>query len=207
MLPVTEISTTLVGEGLHIGEPCTLIRLSGCNLKCEWCDTPLRDEAGEPYEIDRLVSVAGSAGKPWVLVTGGEPLMRRDTPELLRKLLKRGLKPILETNGTFPLSDVPDGVVKSVDIKTPSSGFAGCFRDSNVVFMNSGDCVKFVVADREDFEWSIKEIRRLNLLARTGVFFSPVHGRMDPGKLARMVLECGLPVALTLQIHKFLDLP
>jgi len=204
VIPLNEFTETLIGEEPHAGEQCVLIRIAGCNLDCRWCDTPDREKIIERVETDELADRAVKTGRPWALVTGGEPMNCDETPELLGALLSREICVLMETNGSFSLEKVPPEVVKSVDIKTPSSGFAGRFMESNLEFLDRKDVAKFVIADRNDFDWALNEIERLDLFSKSGVIFSPVWEIMEPKVLVRMILDCGLPVRLSVQLHKIL---
>ncbi len=139
-----------------------------------------------------------------VEVTGGEPLLQAETPELLQRLLESGYRVLLETGGQLPIEAVPEGVVRIVDIKCPASGEAEKNRWENLACLRPGDELKLVIADRADYAWAAAQVRRHDLASRCTVLFSPVHGELDPGELARWILEDGLPVRVQIQLHKVL---
>jgi len=206
MIAISEILETLIGEEPCCGYPCTLIRISGCNLDCEWCDTPRKNDENEVFSIDDIVKRVEKNDREWVLLTGGEPLLCDDSIELMRMLIEKGFKILLETNGSMPLDKVPKTVVKSVDFKVPSSGHAGSFLPWNLVHMNAHDYVKFVVADNKDIDYAIEQIKNHRLENRTNILFSPVYGVMDPAYLAKIILEKRIPARLSLQIHKMIGI-
>ena len=185
----------------------TFLAITGGNLDCKWCDTPNRDEVKERLTPEAIAERAAETGKRWVLITGGEPLLCEETPRLIREILKNRMFVLLETNGTLSLADIPAEVHKSVDIKTPSSGHAGSFYTPNINLLMKKDAVKFVIANKADFDWAIGEIERLNLTAVTQVLLSPVWRRMAPRRLAEMILESEMPLRLSIQIHKILKIP
>lgn len=207
MLPVSEIVETIIGEEPCAGFPCALVRLSGCNLDCAWCDTPLRDKVSREYSISELVDIVEKSGRPWALITGGEPLMNPKTPQLVESILNAGISVLVETNGTFDIGALPKAAVKSVDIKTPSSGFAGSFLESNIDLLGPHDAIKFVIADRADFDWAVSEAERLGIFGRKQVVFSPVADRLSPSILAKWIMDSRKPARLSVQLHKILGLP
>jgi len=207
MINLSEFTETLIGEEPHSGEPCILIRITGCNLDCKWCDTPNRYRVKESLKPEAIAERAAKTGKRWALITGGEPLLCEETPQLIREILKKRMFVLLETNGTFSLADIPAEVYKSVDIKTPSSGHVGSFYNPNINLLTRKDIAKFVIANRTDFDWAIGEIERLGLTAVTQVILSPVWRRMAPRRLAAMILESGMPLRLSVQLHKILKIP
>jgi len=205
MIPINEIVETLIGEVHNIGEPCVLVRVAGCNLDCNWCDTN-HQAINERISAQEVAERVEKTGRGWALVTGGEPLLCPVTADLLAKLVNRGINVLLETNGSIPLDRVPAKVVKSVDMKTPSSGHAGCFLESNLEFIFKNDYVKFVITNRQDFDWALVNIEKYSLFEMTNVAFSPVWGIMNPGELAKWILETGLPIRLSIQLHKIIGI-
>ncbi len=208
-LRVYETFVSLQGEGLASGRPAFFVRLSGCNLSCAWCDTrqARAPDSGTPLSIDEILNRFRASGLKEVLLTGGEPLLQEGIYPLMEALLSEGARVFLETNGSISLSRVPPGVVKIMDLKTPSSGMAERNLYENLRYFRPGDQVKFVIADEEDYLWARERVLSLGLFYFTEVLFSPAWGRMDPGKLARLILSDRLPVRLQLQLHKLLGIP
>ncbi|MBS3821072.1 MAG: radical SAM protein [Planctomycetes bacterium] len=205
-LVVSEIFKSIQGESSHAGLPCTMIRLAGCNLNCTWCDTNFaRDgRAGETMSIDAILDGVADLGCQRVEVTGGEPLSQPATADLLRRLCLDGYTTLLETNGTVDLQPVDARVLRIVDIKCPSSGHADATRWENLSLLTSGDEVKFVLADRDDYDYAMRVLMERGLPDMVRVIFSPVAERLDPARLAGWILEDGLDVRLGLQLHRII---
>lgn len=200
---VHETYLSVQGESTYAGLPCVMVRLTGCPLRCRWCDTPRAFTEGEWRTLEEVVRAVEAFGVPLVEVTGGEPLAQPGTPALLEALLARGFRVLLETGGAHPLDGVPSGVVKIVDVKCPGSGEHTRNRWENLEFLAPHDQLKFVVADRGDYEWARDRVweRKLD---RWTLLFSPVHGELDPARLAEWILEDRLPARLQVQLHKVL---
>jgi len=203
-LRVTEIYASIQGESTHAGKPCVFVRLTGCNLRCGWCDSAYTFHGGTPRRIAEVASEAHGYGIPTILVTGGEPLIQPNTLVLLQELLDLGHEVLLETSGSLPIAEVPHGVHVVMDLKPPGSGEVAANLWENVERLEAKDEVKFVLASREDYEWSRDTTRRHHLADRCTVLFSPAWGMVDPADLAAWILEDGLPVRLNLQIHKLI---
>ena len=204
MLRVNEIFHSIQGESGHAGLPCVFVRLTGCNLRCRWCDTEYAFHEGQELSVAEVLAEVDRHGCPLVEITGGEPLLQEDAPELMARLLERGHQVLLETGGSLPIESVPDGVVRIVDIKCPASGEVERNRWENVDHLKATDELKFVIADRTDYEWAARQIRERDLTRRCAVLFSPVHDELDPGELAGWVLADRLPVRVQVQLHKIL---
>lgn len=205
---VCEIFVSIQGESSYAGLPCFFVRLSGCNLRCRYCDTPRAYEVGRPCNIASVVDQAISARLPLVEITGGEPLQQRGFPCLAEALRdKSGSRLLVETNGSLDISVVPDGVVTVMDVKCPGSGEGGSFDERNIARLRSEDEVKFVILDRADYEWA-REFVRSHSLAQLchAVHFSPVDGMIEVRPLADWILEDRLPVRLQVQLHKILKM-
>ena len=202
-LKVHEIFYSIQGESSYTGRPCVFIRLTGCNLRCSYCDTQHAYYEGEDMEIGEIIDRVVSYKCPLVEVTGGEPLNQQETPVLIHRLLKKGFEILMETNGTQDISQVDDRCVKIVDIKCPSSGENEKNDLGNLTRLSDKDEIKFVIGSREDYEYA-KKIRNLNPLKVNAIHFSPVFGKMDPRILAKWILEDRLDVRLHLQIHKII---
>ncbi len=204
---ITEIFFSIQGESSYAGRPCVFVRTTGCNLRCDWCDTEYSFHGGEEMTVGEVVDEVERVGGGCRLVelTGGEPLLQHDVGELARALLDRGCTVLCETGGSVPVDRVPDGVVKVMDLKCPGSGEAESNDWSNLERLEPGrDELKFVVRDRRDYEWALQRVEERGLADRFTVHFSPVFGEMDRRRLAEWILEDGAPVRLNLQIHKFI---
>lgn len=211
---ITEIFKSIQGEGARAGLPCIFVRLTGCNLRCTWCDTAYAFYGGEKMSIDdvlaRVRELAGADASRIQLVeiTGGEPLLQDDVYPLMERLLAAGRTVMLETGGHRSIARVPAAVVKIVDVKCPGSGEADKNDWANLDRLAPHDQVKFVVKDRADYEFARDAVRRHDLASRAAaVLLSPVHGVLDPKALAEWMLADRVPARLQLQIHKFIWSP
>lgn len=204
MLRVNEIFHSIQGESTHAGRPCVFVRLTGCNLRCDWCDTAYAFHEGATMTVGEVVERVSTFDCGLVEVTGGEPLLQPDAIELMRELLARGHEVLLETGGSLPIEAVPEGVRRIVDVKCPGSGECERNRWDNLEALRPGDELKFVIANRADYDWAVGVVRSRALLARSTVLFSAVHDRLPAGALARWVLDDGIPVRLQVQVHKIL---
>jgi 7-carboxy-7-deazaguanine synthase len=205
MLTVNEIFHSIQGESTYAGAPCVFVRLTACDLRCTWCDTPYAFTEGRKRTVEEVVDEVAAFGCPLVELTGGEPLLQEDVYPLMTALLGRGLTVLLETGGHISVERVPDGVVKIVDIKCPASGESARNHWPNLDRLGPRDEVKFVIQDRADYEFAREVARRHALAERCGaVLFSPVHGVLAPAELASWVLADRLPVRLQLQVHKYI---
>jgi len=221
-MQITEIYKSLQGESSYAGLPCIFVRLTGCNLRCTWCDSEYTFTGGRKMTVEEVErEVRKLAPVKLVEITGGEPLLQEEEVlELMRRLLASGYTLLLETSGERPLAKVHKDVVKIVDVKCPHSGEAGTFRMENLEALTSHDEVKFVLSDRTDYEFARDFTREHGLAECAGsVIFSPAfrkdargardasHCLLDPQELAGWILADGLPVRLGLQIHKFIWAP
>ena len=204
MLRVNEIFHSIQGESTHAGRPCVFVRLTGCNLRCVWCDTAYAFHEGSTWSVDEVVERVESFGCRLVELTGGEPLLQADAIPLMRALLNRGHEVLLETGGSLSIDDVPRGVQRIVDVKCPGSGESHRNHWANLDALRPGDEIKFVIAGRGDYDWAAEAIRTRRLAERATVLFSAVHDTLPAGELARWVLDDGLPVRVQLQLHKLL---
>ncbi len=203
-LKVCETFKSLLGESTYAGLPAYFIRLTGCNLRCRYCDTIYAYEEGREVPLSRLVAAARAAGPDLVLVTGGEPLLQEGTPTLLRELLEAKMTVLLETNGSLSLAPVDTRVHRILDVKCPGSGMAEHNHWPNLEILTDRDEVKFVVADEADFNWAIDVVRQHRLAGRLPVLISPVFGVTPPAAAAAWILNSGLPLRLNLQLHKYI---
>jgi 7-carboxy-7-deazaguanine synthase len=208
MLTVNEIFHSIQGESSYAGLPCVFVRLTACDLRCSWCDTPYAFHDGRKRELEDVMSDVRSFGCRLVEVTGGEPLLQPDVYPLMERLVGEGFLVLLETGGHLPIDRVPRGVVRIVDVKCPGSGESGKVHWDNLLHLTARDEVKFVVGDRPDYEFASGVVARHGLADRvSSVLFSPVHGRLAPADLAAWVLADRLPVRVQLQVHKYIWSP
>jgi 7-carboxy-7-deazaguanine synthase len=205
MLTVNEIFHSIQGESTLAGAPCVFVRLTACDLRCTWCDTPYAFYEGHKMSVDDVLEAVDRYGCPLVEVTGGEPLLQPDVYPLMTRLLERGKTVMLETGGHRSLADVPPGVVRIMDVKCPGSGEAVKNHWANLGLLTRADQVKFVLKDRADYEFARDVVEREALPGRVAaVLFSPVHGVLHPRQLAEWILADRLRVRLQLQAHKFI---
>jgi 7-carboxy-7-deazaguanine synthase len=205
---VTETFVSIQGESTWAGLPCFFVRLSGCNLRCRYCDTRYAYEPGRETAVEELVAAFLESGAPLAEITGGEPLLQAAAPELARRLRVCGDKPVLvETNGSRDISVLPEGIVTVMDLKCPGSGEAAAMDLRNVDRLRPSDEVKFVIGDHADFEWARDLSARFALPERCrAVLFSPVHGVLAPATLAEWVLAERLPVRAQAPLHKVMGI-
>jgi 7-carboxy-7-deazaguanine synthase len=202
---INEVFYSIQGESSYAGWPCAFIRLSGCDLRCSYCDTQYAFNEGSEMSIPEILRTIAPFPTRLALITGGEPLLQSSVHDLFRSLLDLGYTVCVETGGHVTLKAVDPRIHKIMDLKCPSSGMSARNHYENLQYLTSGDELKFVVGGREDFEWACARIREFDLTSRVGtVLISPVHERMAYDRLARWVLESGLRVRLQLQIHKII---
>lgn len=203
-LRLTEVFLSLQGETSRAGLPTVFIRLTGCPLRCRWCDTPYSFQGGETVTLSALLTQVADYGVPTVCVTGGEPLSQKNCLPLLAALCDAGYSVSLETSGALDVSQVDARVSRIVDIKPPASGEAARNRWENLAHLTSNDEIKFVLADRADYDWARDLIQAQNLTKICPVLFSPVQGELPPEQLADWILADRLPVRMQVQLHKIL---
>jgi 7-carboxy-7-deazaguanine synthase len=205
MLTINEIFHSIQGESTHAGRPCVFVRLSACDLRCSWCDTPYAFTGGSRMRVDDVVDAVERTGCRLVEITGGEPLLQEDVYPLMAALIERGATVLLETGGHLPVDRVPPGVVRIIDVKCPASGESHRNHWANLERLWPSDEVKFVIQDRADFEFARDVVRARELAARcAAVLFSPVHGVLAPAELAAWIIADGVPARLQLQVHKYI---
>jgi 7-carboxy-7-deazaguanine synthase len=208
MLTINEIFHSIQGESSHAGQLCVFVRLTACDLRCSWCDTPYAFHEGRKMSIDEVIAAVEAHGSPLVEITGGEPLLQEDVYPLMERLLAGGRTVMLETGGHRPIGRVPAAVLKIVDIKCPASGEAAKNDWSNLDALQPHDEVKFVVQDRADYEFAREVIARYDLPSRTAaVLLSPVHLVLEAKTLSEWMLADRLPARLQLQLHKYIWAP
>ncbi|MEJ0008858.1 MAG: 7-carboxy-7-deazaguanine synthase QueE [Steroidobacteraceae bacterium] len=203
-LKITEIFRSLQGEADTAGIPTVFVRLTGCPLRCQYCDTAYAFHGGEWATLGEVVQKVREFDTRHVCVTGGEPLAQKACVTLLSQLCDAGLRVSLETSGAMTLNNIDPRVVLVVDVKTPGSGEESRNRYEELQRLKSTDLVKFVICGREDYEWSRTKLEELALAARCTVLFSPSHEQLQPGILADWLLEDHLPVRFQVQLHKYL---
>ena len=204
-LRITEIFYSLQGETRTTGFPTVFVRLTGCPLRCRWCDTEYAFQGGQPMSLADISKEVGRHNARYVTVTGGEPLAQPNCQKLLTILADQGYEVSLETSGAMPLEDVDSRVVKVMDLKPPASGESHRNLYENTRYLDQNDQVKFVIADRGDYDWSISKLIELNLDGKVSdVLFSPVSGELEPALLAGWILEDQLPVRFQLQLHRLI---
>ena len=203
-LRITEIFYSLQGESNTVGIPTVFIRLTGCPLRCVYCDTAYAFTGGKKIEIAEVIVQAEQYGTKYITVTGGEPLAQPACLELITQLLDKGFIVSLETSGAIDVSSVDHRAVKVMDLKTPSSGELSKNIYQNIHFLNTKDQVKFVIGNDEDYVWSKAALAEYELLGRCEILFSPVMGEQDPTELAEKILQDRLPVRFQIQLHKLL---
>lgn len=205
MLQVIEIFASLQGESSFAGLPCVFIRLSGCNLRCSYCDTTYAFEGGEWLSVEQILSEVEKFNIPLVELTGGEPLCQKESIQLMQVLIDSGYRVLLETNGSLSIADVPQEVIRIIDYKLKGSGESGSFAEVNYELLKSGDEIKFVISDRADY---LEAKRWVESRGREGfnLLFSPVSKRLKPELLAKWILEDALAVRFQIQLHKVLGI-
>lgn len=208
---ITEIFSSIQGESTWAGQPCIFVRLTGCNLRCRWCDTEYAFHGGERKSVEEVLAevqtLSGQNGRRTKLVelTGGEPMLQTEIYSLIEKLLAEEFTVLVETSGERYLGDLPKQVVKIMDIKCPGSGEGGTLHRENLAVLDQKDEVKFVIADENDFLWARGFVLENRLYERVrAVNFSPVFGELKAAQLSEWVLRDHLPVRVNLQLHKFI---
>lgn len=207
MLQITEIYASVQGESSYAGIPCTFVRLTGCPLRCRWCDTVYSFNGGKSYSIDDVVAEVTRLGMPLVELTGGEPLAQTAAAELVKALADQGQKVLIETGGSEPIAPVVEHAHIIMDIKCPGSRMEERNRWENIPLLKKTDEVKFVIADRQDFDWALAVIERYDLLNICQILFSPAFGLLKPKDLVEWMVALKLPVRLNLQQHKYIWSP
>lgn len=205
MLTINEIFHSIQGESTHAGRPCVFVRLTACDLRCSWCDTPYAFHEGRRMAVADVVAQVKTYECPVVEITGGEPLLQPDVYPLMQRLLDDGMTVMLETGGHRSVGGVPAGVVRIIDVKCPGSGESHRNDWTNMARLTPADEVKFVIKDREDYDYARDVVARHGLAGRVrAVLFSPVHGVMDGRQLAEWILADRLDVRMQLQVHKYI---
>ncbi len=201
---ITEIFYSLQGETRTVGLPTVFVRLTGCPLRCGYCDTEYAFYGGEKREISDIAAEVASYQPRYVTVTGGEPLAQNSCRELLTALCDLNVEVSLETSGAMDISNIDPRVVRVMDLKTPASNEDSKNRYSNLDLLTAKDQLKFVICNRADYDWSVAKLAEYKLAQRCEILFSPVHGDLNPTELAEWIINDNLPVRLQIQLHKYL---
>jgi len=205
VLTINEIFHSIQGESTHAGRPCVFVRLTACDLRCSWCDTPYAFTEGHKVAIEDVVARVKAYECPVVEITGGEPLLQKQVYPLMQRLLDEKLTVMVETGGHLSIEHVPAGVLRIMDVKCPGSGESHRNDWTNMDRLVATDEVKFVLKDRADYEFARDVVARYGLISRiAAVHFSPVHGVLEPRLLAEWILADRLEVRLQLQVHKYI---
>ena len=201
---ITEIFYSLQGETRTVGLPTVFVRLTGCPLRCGYCDTEYAFYGGEKREISDIVAEVAAYQPRFVTVTGGEPLAQNSCRELLTALCDLNVEVSLETSGAMDISNIDPRVVRVMDLKTPASKEDSKNRYSNLDLLTEKDQLKFVICNRDDYDWSVAKLAEYHLPQRCEILFSPVHGDLNPTDLADWIIQDNLPVRMQIQLHKYL---
>jgi len=202
MLKINEIFKSIQGESSHTGLPCIFVRLTGCNLRCTYCDTEYAFYKGKEMTVAQVTNAVERFGISLVEITGGEPLLQKEVYPLMQTLLEKRYTVMLETGGSLALDEVPEPVIKIMDLKCPASGEESRNNYDNLSRLTLQDEVKFVILNREDYDWSRKILNEYSIHERAQVLFSPVYEKLELKDLTKWVLEDNLPVRLQTQLHK-----
>ncbi len=203
-MKVCEIFASIQGESTYAGVPCTFVRTTGCNLRCSYCDTVYAYDEGTELSEDEVVGKIDEIGLRTVEITGGEPLLQDGVFPLVKRLLDRGYLVLIETNGSRDMSGIDARAVIILDVKTPGSGMSDSLLMSNLSCIKGKDEVKFVIADRRDYEWAKTFAEEHSLTRRCQVLFSPAFGMMDPRELSKWLVSDKMEARLNLQLHKYI---
>lgn len=204
MIKISEIFTSIQGESSYAGLPCTFIRLSGCNLKCRYCDTLYAFKEGFEMSEEEILKIIKKFGIDLVEFTGGEPLLQESVYPLITRTLDEGYKVLIETNGSINIERIDRRAVIILDIKTPNSNMFNKMDLKNLSLIKRNDEIKFVITDRSDYEWSVDFINKYFLQNKCHILMSPAYGFLEPEKLARWIIDDRLNVRLNIQIHKYI---
>ena len=206
---ITEVFKSIQGESSRAGLPCAFVRTTYCNLRCVWCDSKYTFEGGTDVDLDTIVATVDAMNVKRVELTGGEPLIQAETPELCRRFLEKGYEVLIETSGSLPLSALDRRVRKIVDVKCPGSGMSDRNLAGIEKQLGPEDELKFVVADRRDFDWAVEWLRAHAMERHPHLLFAPVWESCPPAQLAEWLLDSGIDARLNLQQHKVLwgDVP
>jgi 7-carboxy-7-deazaguanine synthase len=206
-MKVCEIFASIQGESTYAGLPCVFVRLTGCNLRCSYCDTRYAYDEGRDMTEDEIVEAVRSYGFKLVEITGGEPLLQNEVLPLISRLIDSGLRVLIETNGSVNISDVDGRATIIMDVKTPGSGMSETLHAANFEHLKRTDELKLVITSSADYEWAKEIAAKFGLSEKCSVLFSPAYGMIQPSDLSEWILRDRLPVRLNLQLHKYIYHP
>lgn len=204
-MQISEIFYSLQGESTFMGMPCVFIRLSGCNLRCSYCDTGYASEKMVSMTLEEVLKDTLKYSCDLVEITGGEPLLQPEVPSLTEYLSKHNKTVLVETNGSMDIRCLKPPVIRIIDIKCPASGESDKMKWENIQHLRESDEIKFVISDRRDFEWAVVVMNRYHLAASAKILFSPVYAVLEPALLADWILGMNLRVRLQIQLHKYIS--
>ena len=206
-MKVCEIFASIQGESTYAGLPCIFVRMTGCNLRCKYCDTTYAYDQGSEMTVEDIIDAVRFFGFNLVEITGGEPLLQRDTGALISLLLNMEFKVMVETNGSADIGDIDRRATIIMDVKTPGSGMSDSMRIENIALLKKSDELKFVITDKVDYDWARAMVRQFSLSGKCTVLFSPVYGKLEPLELSKWIIADKLPVRINLQLHKYIYSP
>ena len=206
-MKVCEIFKSIQGESTYAGLPCIFVRLTGCNLRCSYCDTTYAYDEGSEMTTRKIIESVRDCGLNLVEITGGEPLLQPDVLPLISQLLDSGVKVLVETNGSVDIGDVDKRAAIIMDVKTPGSGMSDRLLMANFDLLKRIDEVKFVITDRSDYEWARELVRQHRLSDKCTILFSPAYRQLESADLSGWIIDDNLPVRLNLQLHKYIYSP
>lgn len=203
-MKINEIFKSIQGETSYSGLPCTFVRITGCNLRCSYCDTSYAYEEGTEMSITSILEKVNSLKSKLICITGGEPLSNKETPLLVQELLNKNHTVLVETNGSYDIRILPQGAIRIMDIKCPDSNMSHSMHWQNIAYLTRRDEVKFIITSRKDYNWAVDIIQKYNLSEVSHLLFGTAFGAIHPGLVVQWMLEDNLNVRFQLQIHKFI---
>jgi 7-carboxy-7-deazaguanine synthase len=203
-MKVCEIFASIQGESTYAGLPCIFVRMTGCNLRCTYCDTTYAYDEGTEMTVKEIIDAVCSYGFNLVEITGGEPLLQKDAGSLISQLLDLHFKVLIETNGSMDIRDVDRRAIIIMDVKTQGSGMSDSMRMENLSLLKKSDELKFVITDKADYDWACALVRKFSWPEKCTVLFSPVYGKLSPSELSKWIIADKMPVRMNLQLHKYI---
>jgi 7-carboxy-7-deazaguanine synthase len=203
-MKVCEIFASIQGESTYAGLPCIFVRMTGCNLRCTYCDTTYAYDEGTEMTMGEIIDAVRSYGFDLVEITGGEPLLQKDAGALISRLLDSDFKVLVETNGSVDVGEVDRRAIIIMDVKTPGSAMSDSLRIENFALLKKSDELKFVITDKSDYDWARAMVRKFSLSEKCSILFSPVYGKLSPSGLSQWIIADKLPVRMNLQLHKYM---
>jgi 7-carboxy-7-deazaguanine synthase len=203
-MKVCEIFAGIQGESTYAGLPCIFVRMTGCNLRCTYCDTTYAYDEGSEMTVEEIIDAVRGYGFDLVEITGGEPLLQKDAGPLISHLLDSDFKVLVETNGSVDVGEVDRRAIIIMDVKTPGSGMSDGLRMENLALLKKSDELKFVITDKADYDWARAMVRKFSLSEKCTILFSPVYGKLSPSGLSQWIIADKLPVRMNLQLHKYM---